>query len=66
MGAKGKRLRKLEQECKRHSIKHLLLVERYLVQPIEEAKAEAGLTILKEFRESKEIVFMSAQDAATL
>jgi hypothetical protein len=57
-----RRLRKLEQENKRQSIKHMLLVERYPGQPLEEAKAEAGLTSESDYQ----VVFMSAPDAACL
>jgi hypothetical protein len=59
-----RRLRKLEEESKRRSIKHLLLVERYPGQPLEEAKAEADLSSMNE--SDYQIVFMTAQDAAIL
>jgi hypothetical protein len=62
MGANGRRLRKLEQENKRRSIKHILLVERYPGQPLEEAKEESGLSSESDYQ----IVFLSAQDAACL
>ena len=57
-----RRLTKLEQENKRRSTKNILLVERYTGQPLEEAKAEAGLSSESDYQ----IVFMSAQDAAVL
>lgn len=64
MGANAKRLKKLEEEERRRSIKPLLLVERYHGQTIEEAKEEAGVTSTNE--NDYQIVFLSAQDAATL
>ena len=59
-----RRLQKLEQENKRLSTKHLLLVERYPGQPLEEAKEEAGLSGKNE--NNSQIVFMTAQDFACL
>lgn len=59
-----RRLQKLEQENKRRSTKHILLVERYPGQTLEEAKAEAGLCSTNE--NDYQIVFMTAQDFATL
>jgi len=64
MGANDRRLRKLGHENKRRSTKHMFLVERYPGQPLEEAKAEAGLSGKNE--SDYQIVFMTAQDFATL
>ena len=59
-----RRLRKLEQESKRRSTKHILLVERYPGQSLAEAKAEAGLSSKNENDYS--IVFMPSLVAALL
>ena len=59
-----RRLKKLEEENKRRSIKHMLLVERYPGQPLEEAKEDAGLTSTNE--NDYQILFMTVQDAACL
>jgi len=59
-----RRLSKLEQENKRRSIKHIVLVERYPDQSLEEAKVEAGLANKNE--NDYNIAFMSSEDAAAL
>ena len=59
-----RRLRKLEQENNRRSTRHIVLVEKYPGQPLEEAKAEAGLTCMNENDYS--IVFMPSLAAACL
>lgn len=64
MSAYDRRISKLERESKYRTTKHLLLVERYPGQPLEEAKMEADLTCENE--NDYQIIFMSKEDAATL
>lgn len=64
MGTLYRRLSRLEQENIHRNKRHLLLVERYPGQSIAEAMQEAGISGANEHE--FQVVFMTAQDAATL
>lgn len=64
MSTHDRRIFKLEKESKYRNTEHLLLVQRYPGQSLEEAVEQAGIS--SENEHGFQIVFMTAQDAATL